>query len=176
MGKKDLHGVLQKPWSLLLGLTLMFGLMPLLSYKLSFSLLSKSFDVATGLILVASTPCPWAVGIWTGLARGDVTLALSLFVSSMALSVFLTPFVMAIYVGAYVKLDVLRISTDLVSMMILPIVFVASVRSRIKANLEVFNPVFLCVSSVAAMILGAIVGATFFHFSGGRGLQPFHLC
>lgn len=161
-GRKDLYGILREPSSLLLGLALMFGLMPLLSYVLSLSLLSTSFDAAAGLILVASTPCPWAVGIWTGLAGGEVTLALSLLVSSMALSVFLTPLVMAIYVGTYVELDVLRMSTDLVFMIILPIVLAAVLRSRIKANLEAFNPVFFSVSSVAAIILGAIVGGTVF--------------
>lgn len=166
--RKDLYGFLREPSSLLLGLTLMFGLMPLLSYLLSLSLLSTSLDAAAGLILVASTPCPWAVGIWTGLAGGEVTLALSLLVSSMGLSVFLTPLVMAIYVGTYVELDVLRMSTDLVFMIILPILFVAALKSRIKANLEAFNPVFFSVSSVAAIILGATVGATVSPLLSGR--------
>jgi len=157
--KKDFYGVFREPFSLLLGLAFMFGLMPFLSYVLSLSLLSTGSDVAAGLILVASTPSPWAVGIWTGLAGGEVTLALSLLMSSMALSVFLIPLLMAVFVGTYVKLDVLRMLTDLVFMIILPIVFVAFLKSRIKANLERFNPVFFSVSSVAAMILGAIVGA-----------------
>lgn len=158
--RKDIEGILREPSSLLLGLALMFGLMPLLSYALSLGLLSTSFDVAAGLILVASTPCPWAVGIWTGLAGGEVTLALSLLVSSMALSVLLTPLAMAIYVGTYVELDILRMSTDLLLMIVLPIIFVAGLRTRIKTNLKPFNPVFFCVSSVAAIILGATVGAT----------------
>lgn len=157
--KKDLQGVLREPSSLLLGLALMFGLMPLLSYMLTFGFLSTSSDVASGLVLVASTPCPWAVGIWTGLAGGEVTLALSLLVSSMALSVFLTPFIMTVFVGTYVKLDVLQMSTGLVFMIILPIVFVAGLKSKIKTNLEPFNPIFLSISSVATMILGATVGA-----------------
>jgi len=159
---KDLYGVFLKPFNLLLGLLLMFGLMPLLSYMLSLSLHSTSFDAAAGLILVASTPSPWAVGIWTGLAGGEIALALSLLVSSMVLSVFLIPLLMAVFVGTYVKLDALHMSTDLVFMIILPIVFVACAKSRIKANLERFNPVFFSVSSVATMILGAIVGATVF--------------
>jgi len=158
--RKDLYGVFQEPFSLLLGLALMFGLMPCLSYVLSQSLLSKNFDAAAGLILVASTPSPWAVGIWTGLAGGEVTLALSLLVSSMVLSAFLTPFLMAVFVGTHVKLNVLQMLTDLVFMIVLPVVLVASVKSRIKTNLERFNPVFFSVSSVTAMILGAIVGAT----------------
>jgi len=160
--RKNLSGVLREPFSLLLGLTFMFGLMPLLSYLLSLSLLSTSFDAVAGLILVASTPSPWAVGIWTGLAGGDVTLAISLLVSSMVLSVFLTPFLMAVFVGAFVKLDVMRMLIDLVFMIFLPIVLVAFLKSRIKANLERFNPVFFSFSSVAAMILGTIVGATVF--------------
>jgi len=160
--RKDLYGVFREPFSLLLGLVLMFGLMPFLSYVLSLSFLSTSFDVAAGLIVVASTPSPWAVGIWTGLAGGEVTLALSLLVSSMVLSVFLIPFLTAVFVGSYVKLDMLRMLTDLVFMIILPIVLVACVKSRIKANLDRFKPVFFSVSSVAAMILGAIVGATVF--------------
>jgi len=160
--RKDLYAVLQEPFSLLLGLALMFGLIPFLSYVLSLGLLSASFDVAAGLILVASTPSPWAVGVWTGLAGGEVALALSLLVTSMALSVFLMPLLMAVYVGAYVKLDALRMLTDLVFMIMLPIVFVAGARSRTKANLERFNPLFFSVASVAAVIVGAIVGATVF--------------
>jgi len=171
--RKDFQGILREPSSLLLGLTLMFGLMPLLSYVLSLSLLSESFDVAAGLILVASTPCPWAVGIWTGLAKGEVTLALSLLVSSLVLSVFLTPLVMAIYVGTYVELDVLQMATDLVFMIIVPIVLVAGLKSKIKANLEAFNPVFFSASSVAAIILGAIVGATVFPLLFGEGNKGF---
>lgn len=160
--RKDFLGVLREPLSLLLGLAFMFGVAPFLSYMLSLSLLSTSFDAATGLILVASTPSPWAVGIWTGLAGGEVTLALSLLVSSMMLSVFLTPLLMAVFVGTYVKLDALRMSTDLVFMIILPMAFVAGLKSRVKASWERFNPVFFSVSSVAAVILGAIVGATVF--------------
>jgi len=158
--KKDFFGVLQEPSSLLLGLAFMFGVTPFLSYILSLSLLSTSFDAATGLILVASTPSPWAVGIWTGLAGGEVSLALSLLISSMVLSVFLTPILMAIFVGAYVKLDALRMSTDLFFMIILPMAFVAVLKSRVKAKIERFNPLFFSVSSVAAIIIGAIVGAT----------------
>jgi len=160
--RKDLYGVLRDPSNLLLGLAFMFGVAPLLSYILSLVLLSASFDAATGLILVASTPSPWAVGVWTGLAGGEVTLALGLLVSSMMLSVFLIPILMAFFVGAYVKLDALRMSTDLAFMILLPIVFVAGIKSRIRANLERFNPVFFSVSSIAAVIVGAIVGATVF--------------
>jgi len=162
--RKDLYGVLREPFDLLLGLALMFGLMPFLSYLLSLSLLSASFDAAAaaGLILVASTPSPWAVGVWTGLAGGEVSLALTLLVASMVLSVFFIPFLMVVFVGAYVELNVLSMLIDLVFMIILPIVFVAFAKSRIKADLKSFNPVFFSVSSVAAMILGAIVGATVF--------------
>jgi len=160
--RKDLQRVLREPLSLLLGLALMFGLIPLLSYMLSLSLISASSDVAAGLILVASTPSPWAVGIWTGLAGGEITLALSLMVSSMVLSVLFVPLLMAVLVGAYVKLDTLQMLTDLIFMIIIPIAFVAGVKSAIRKNLERFNPVLFSVSSVAAMILGAIVGATVF--------------
>jgi len=160
--RKDLYGVLRKPLSLLLGLAFMFGVAPFLSYMLSMSLLSTSFDIAAGLVLVASTPSPWAVGVWTGLAGGEVALALGLLVSSMVLSVFLTPLLMALFVGAYVKLNFLQMSTDLFFMIILPIAFVACVKSRVKRNLEHFNPVFFSVSSIAAMIVGAIVGAAVF--------------
>jgi len=159
-GRKDIYGVFREPLSLLLGLAFMFGVAPFLSYMLSMSLLSTSFDIAAGLILVASTPSPWAVGVWTGLAGGEVALALSLLVSSMVLSVFLTPILMALYVGTYIKLDTLRMSTDLFFMIVLPIVFVACVKSRVKRNLVHFNPVFFSVSSIAAIIIGAIVGAT----------------
>jgi len=158
--RKDLLGVLREPSSLLLGLVFMFGVMPLLSWVLSLGLLSANFEAATGLILVASAPSPWAVGVWTGLAGGEVTLALSLLVSSMVLSVFLIPLLMAFFVGALVKLDALSMSTDLFLMIILPILFMAGVKSRVQANLERFNPVFFSVSSVAAIIIGAIVGAT----------------
>jgi len=161
-GRKDLYGVIRAPLSLLLGLTFMFGVAPFLSYVLSLSLLSTSFDAVAGLILVASTPSPWAVGVWTGLAGGEVALALSLLVSSMVLSVFLTPLLTALYVGMYVKLDFLRMSTDLFFMITLPIVFVACVKSRVKRNLEHFNPVFFSISCIAAMVVGAIVGATVF--------------
>jgi len=164
--RKDLYGVFREPSSLLLGLAFMFGVTPFLSYMLSLSLLSTSFDAATGLILVASTPSPWAVGIWTGLAGGEVTLALSLLVSSMVLSVFLTPFLMAVFVGTYAKINALRMSTDLVFMIILPMAFAAGLKSKIKVNWERFNPVFFSLSSVAAMILGAIVGATVFPLLG----------
>jgi len=160
--RKELYEVFRVPFSLILGLVLMFGVIPLLSYALSLSLFSINLDAAAGLILVASTPSPWAVGIWTGQAGGDVTLALSLLASSMVLSVFVIPLLMTVLVGTYVKLDVLRMLTDLVLMIILPIVFVACVKSRLKANLPRFNPVFFSVSSVAAMFIGLIVGATVF--------------
>jgi len=158
--RKDFYGVLREPSSLLLGLAFMFGVIPFLSYMLSLSLLSTNSAAATGLILVASTPSPWAVGIWTGLAGGEVSLALSLLVASMTLSVLFTPILMAAFVGTYVKLDALRMSTDLVLMIIFPMVFAAGLKSRVKANMERFNPVFFSVSSVAAIIVGAIVGAT----------------
>jgi BASS family bile acid:Na+ symporter len=166
--RKDLCSILREPFSLLLGLALMFGLMPLLSFFLSQSLLSKDFDIAAGLILVASTPSPWAVGIWTGLAGGDVTLALGLLVSSMVLSAFLIPFLIVVFVGTYVKLDALSMLTDLVFMIIIPISFVAAVKSRIKKNLELYSPFFFAISSVAAIILGTIVGATVFPLLQGQ--------
>lgn len=159
---KNIYSILRQPFSLLLGLALMFGLVPILSYVLSRSLLPKSFDSVAGLILVASTPSPWAVGVWTGLAGGEVSLALGLLVFSMMLGAFFIPFLMVALVGTYVKLDVLGMLTDLVFMIIIPMAFVGTVKSRIKRNLEPFSPVFFSISSLAAIILGAIVGATVF--------------
>jgi len=171
--RKDLYEVLREPLSLLLGLMFMFGVAPFLSYVLSLSLRSTSFDIAAGLILVASTPSPWAVGVWTGLAGGEVALALSLLVSSMMLSVFLTPLLMALFVGTYVKLDILRMCTDLFFMIVLPIVLVACAKSKVKKNLELFNPVFFSVSSISAIIIGAIVGATVFPLLWGKETVAF---
>ena len=159
-GRKDLYCVLRQPLSLLLGLAFMFGVTPFLAYMLSLGLLSTTFDTATGLILVASTPSPWAVGVWTGLAGGDVALALGLLSSSMVLSVFFTPLLIALYLGTYVKLDLMRMSTDLFFLIALPIILVACAKSRLKRSLECFNPVFFSISSIAAITIGAIVGAT----------------
>ncbi len=157
--KEDLLRTIKEPSSIALGLILIFVLTPFLSYLISFFFLRPYSEIAAGLMLVASAPCAWAVGIWAGLAGGEVMLALTLAVTSAALSSVLIPFLMALLAGAYVSLDVFGMLKDLALMVIVPMILAAILKSKIVKETKEANPLFFATSSVIAMILGATVAA-----------------
>ena len=138
--KEDLLRTIKEPSSIALGLILIFVLTPFLSYLISFFFLRSYGEIAAGLMLVSSAPCAWAVGIWTGLAGGEVMLALTLSVTSAALSTVLIPFLMALLAGAYVNLDVFGMLKDLALMVIVPMILAAIIKSKVVKETKKRTP------------------------------------
>ncbi|MEW6182992.1 MAG: bile acid:sodium symporter [Bacillota bacterium] len=83
-----------------------FVLSPLLGWALAMLFLRQYPDFAAGLILLAATPCAGMVVGWTGLARGNVPLALVIVVVSLLLSILTIPVTMLVLAGALVHIDI----------------------------------------------------------------------
>lgn len=109
-------------WPRILGGTaVQFISMPLLAY-----LMGKAFHLEgpwfIGIILVGCVPGAMASNMLTMISRGNVSYSVGLTTSSTLLSPLMVPLLLAYFLSATVKMDVSKISCDLLLTVVCPVV------------------------------------------------------
>ncbi|MEE9287572.1 MAG: bile acid:sodium symporter family protein, partial [Gammaproteobacteria bacterium] len=112
--------VLQRPWIVMLGVTLQFVLMPLIAWLLS-TALDLSLPIAVGLILVGSSPGGTASNVICYLAKGNVALSITLTSVTTVLAMFMMPFLTWFYVGKTVPVPVWEMLLSILKIIIVPV-------------------------------------------------------
>ena len=112
--------VLTRPRTVLTGVALQFGIMPLAAW-IAASLLRLEPHLAAGLILVGSSPGGTASNVITYLAGGSVALSITLTTVSTILSVLATPALTWLYVGQSVPVPVDSMLVSILTIVLLPV-------------------------------------------------------
>lgn len=116
----EFKAIARRPGPILLILALLHVLMPLVALGLGQLLLSGRTELIAGLVLIGAIPIGVTSAIWTGLAAGDVPLALTAVTVDTILSPILVPAVILLFLGHAVEIDHGRMITDLLKMIVLP--------------------------------------------------------
>jgi len=77
-------------------------------------------DIIAGFVLCGAIPIGVTSAIWTGLAGGDVALALAAVTIDTLLSPIVVPAVILLFLGQSIKLNLTAIMLDLLKMIVLP--------------------------------------------------------
>jgi ACR3 family arsenite efflux pump ArsB len=139
------------------GLVTNFVFLPLLCYILAISFLSQSPRYAAGFVLMGTVPCAGMNVVWTGLLKGDVSLALLLGALTMILGIVTIPSLTGILAGAYVPVDIIGMLRTVAVALLIPIILGMITRSliekrapyKMRSILAVFPPI----AAVIAMFL-----------------------
>lgn len=103
-----------------LSLTVNFILTPLIAFGLGYLFLKNFPDLWVGYFMLMLTPCTDWYLIFTGMARGDVGLGLSLLPWNLLLQLALLPIYLAIFAGSIVPLETMDLARSVVFVFILP--------------------------------------------------------
>ena len=150
--------VMQRPFPVVLGVTLQFLMMPLLAWILV-RMLDLSPQPALGLVLVGCCPGGTASNVICYLARGDVALSITLTAASTLLAVVATPLLTLLYAGQTVPVPVFDMLNSIFRIIFLPVVLGVLVNRYFHARLVPVRAAFPVISMLAIVIIIAIIVA-----------------
>lgn len=118
---RDFTRVFTMPWPVFIGMLLQFSVMPLAGLALA-AAFGFEPEVAAGVVLVGSCPGGVASNLMTYLARGNVSLSVTMTCCSTLMSPLITPLLMEALAGQYMKIDFFKMMLDILNMIVVPIV------------------------------------------------------
>jgi len=112
---------LKKPKGILVGIILVFSIMPLAGYILAKTLPFNDAELGLGVILIGSCPGGMASNVMTFLANGNLALSVSITTGATLLSPIITPVLVKFYGGQLVHVPLLSMFLRIIMMIVLPI-------------------------------------------------------
>jgi bile acid:Na+ symporter, BASS family len=154
----DFTRVIRRPWVILLGLLLQFGVMPLAGWLLGLAG-NMSPALLAGFVLLGASPGGTASNVICYLARGDVALSITLTTASTLLAVLLTPALTWLYVGERVDVPALEMLVSIAEIILAPVILGVLLNRFFGARLGALKALFPLVSMGAIVLIIAIIVA-----------------
>jgi bile acid:Na+ symporter, BASS family len=159
MGWRDFAAVATNPRGVVVGLLAQFIIMPLVGFALSRTF-SFEPEVAAGVVLIGCVPCGLASNVINYIARSNVPLSITLTACATLLGPVVTPILMRVLGGTLVEIDVLKMTWEIVQIVLLPIgagLVLNQVLGRHARHLHRVLPLVSCAGIV--LIVGIITAA-----------------
>ena len=118
---EDFKLVFQRPKDVLVGAVAQFTIMPGLAWLLA-TLFQLPPELAVGVILVGTCPGGTSSNVMTYLARGDVTLSVSMTMTTTILAPVVTPLLTWWLAGAWIEISLAAMMISIVQVVVVPIV------------------------------------------------------
>ncbi len=119
MGIRDLVGVSQKPFPIVVGLFCQYLIMPLLGYSLAV-LFRLPPEIAAGMVLIGSCSSGLASNVMVYIAGGNLALSIAITSIATLLAPLLTPMWMKILAGSMVEISFTKMMVDIIKIVIVP--------------------------------------------------------
>ena len=120
MSVRDFVHVARMPYGVVVGISCQFLIMPLLGYGLARAFAFPP-EIGAGLILIGSCSSGLASNVMTYIAKGNLALSVTLTAIATALAPILTPMWMRILASSMIEVDAVKMSLDIVKMVLVPI-------------------------------------------------------
>ncbi|MDR0269669.1 bile acid:sodium symporter family protein [Paenibacillus sp.] len=156
LSSADFREVFRRPAEVLIGVVGHYIIMPLLAYLLA-RVLNLPPDIAVGVILVGCCPSGTASNVMTLLSKGDVALGVSIASVSTLIAPLATPALIGLLAGRWMPIDGGALIRDILMVVILPIILGVIVKTLFKKQAEASVQVLPLVSTLAIVIIVAIV-------------------
>src|SRR5690606_23872512 len=145
----------QRPWPVLLGLALQYGVMPVSGWLVARAL-NFSEPFAAGLILVCCCPGGTASNVIAYLARADVLLSVTMTAVSTLVAPFATPALATLLIGDRIHVDGLGLVKDALTVVLVPVLLGLGLRRLIP---RVAERVAEFAAPLASLLIVLIVAA-----------------
>ena len=150
--------VFRRPLTVLLGICLQFGLMPLIGWTLGHTL-QLPVQVRAGLILLGSCPGGTASNVICYLARGDVALSITLTAVSTMLAVFVTPILTRVYAGQMIAVPIGEMLLSILMVVLVPVLAGLTLNHYQRRRLARIKHLFPALSVGAIVLIIAVIVA-----------------
>jgi len=154
----DFKRTLLRPHVIALGILVQYMIMPLAAWLISI-LLALPTELMIGMVLVGSSAGGTASNVICYLAKGDVALSISMTLCSTLLAILLMPFLTWLYVGQTVPVPVEGMLLSILKIVLLPVFCGVVLNSLLHQQLDKVKPLFPLASSLAIIIIIAIIVA-----------------
>ena len=162
---------------IIIGLFFAFAIMPVICFFIAKTFFKNSPGLAMGLIVMGTVPCSKGAAImWTGIIKGNSSLALILAVVSLCASVVITPFLIFFFVGTIVSIDLTPIVVTLFMIVILPLVIAILIMKKYKKVISTISPYSTYLSLGAGLIVTLTAAAIASPVLMQEGVFPLFLC
>jgi BASS family bile acid:Na+ symporter len=156
LSSADFREVFRRPLEVLIGVVGHYIIMPLLAYVLAI-VLKLPPEIAVGVILVGCCPSGTSSNVMALLAKGDVALGVSIASVSTLIAPLATPALISFLAGRWMPIDGGALIKDILTVVILPIILGVIVKSLFKKQAEASVQALPLVSTLAIVIIVAIV-------------------
>jgi bile acid:Na+ symporter, BASS family len=156
----DFARVFRRPAGVALGVAGQFTIMPLVAFVLALALRLPP-ELAAGGILLGCCPGGTASNVITYLARGDVSLSVSMTAVSTVLAPLLTPLLMLLFAGSWLPVDAGSLFVSIVQIVLLPVAAGVAVNTFLGGVVRRVRPALPLVSVIGIIVIVAgIVAAS----------------
>lgn len=154
----DFREVFRRPVHVVIGVVGHYLIMPSLAFILAVALQLPP-DIAVGVILVGCCPSGTASNVMTYLSKGDVALGVSIAAVSTLIAPLATPALISLLAGQWMHIDTKALFMDIVTVVIVPIVLGVIVKALFKRQAAASAKALPLVSTIAIVLIVAIVVA-----------------
>jgi BASS family bile acid:Na+ symporter len=158
LSSADFREVFRRPMDVVIGVVGHFLIMPLLAFVLAL-VLKLPPDIAVGVILVGCCPSGTSSNVMTFLAKGDVALGVSIAAVSTLIAPIATPAMISLLANKWMDINAQSLFLDIVKVVIIPIVLGVIVKAIFKKQAEASAKALPLVSTIAIVMIVAIVVA-----------------
>lgn len=154
----DFKQVLQQPKVIGLGVALQYLVMPLAAWLVSV-LLQLPTELLIGMVLVGSSAGGTASNVICYLAKGNVALSISLTLCSTLLAIVAMPALTLLYAGQSVPVPALNMLLSILKIVLIPVLLGVTLNTLLRKQLARITPVFPFISTLAIILIIAIIVA-----------------
>jgi BASS family bile acid:Na+ symporter len=156
LSSADFREVFRRPMEVLIGVVGHYIIMPLLAYVLAI-VLKLPPDIAVGVILVGCCPSGTSSNVMSLLAKGDVALGVSIASVSTLIAPLATPALISLLAGRWMPINGGSLIKDILMVVIFPIILGVIIKALFKKQAEASVQALPLVSTLAIVIIVAIV-------------------
>ena len=153
--KTEFIQILKNPKAIAVGLLLQFLIMPIVGAVLAY-FSNLPAEVAAGIILVGSSPSGVASNVMTYLAKGNLSLSLTLTACATLLAPLFTPLLILALAKTYIDVDPMALFVSTTKMVVVPIALGLIVHPFLKNNLNRLKPALEWTAKLSITIIIAI--------------------
>lgn len=140
---------------------------PLFGYFLGSLFLKGNVDVMIGFFMLILTPCTDWYLVFTKLAKGDLTLSLSILPINLVLQIILLPIYLVIFFSSANTMDYGQLAHSLLIVIVIPFIAAQIVKFILNSDLkekagEVFSNLQICFLALAVFCIFASQGELLF--------------
>ncbi len=172
---ESFRSIVQAPKSFFLSLAFIYLLMPVLGFGVGSLFYPDKPLYAFGTFLTAVTPVALTSMVWTGLAGGNLALALALVALVTVFSGINIPFELSLFMGTVVEFDAWALTVKLVVTIVVPVIFGIGVKHYSGERIEKYRPVLGVLTKILMLTIMTVNGAVLRPYVDDLGMDTIRL-